>query len=202
MKVSVIGTGYVGLVTGTCLAEQGHRVICADKDVKKIKMLKQGEVPIYEPGLKELIGRNSAAGRLSFTGDTPTAVEASDIIFIAVGTPPGPGGGADLTYVKEAAVNIGQSMRGYRIVVNKSTVPVGTADLVAGILAEQTPYPFDVVSNPEFLREGAAVEDCLHPDRIIVGTRSQRAAEAMRELYRTLGAPVVATDLRSAEMIK
>lgn len=202
MRVAVIGTGYVGLVTGTCLAEHGHRVICVDKVPEKIEALQRGVVPIYEPGLNELIDRNVKAGRLSFTLDTAAAIAAFEIIFIAVGTPPGPEGGADLSSVREAALAIGQAMRGYRVVVNKSTVPVGAADMVAGILAEQTPFPFDVVSNPEFLREGAAVEDCMHPDRIVIGTRSQRAAAVMKDLYRTFDAPIVLTDPRSAEMIK
>ncbi len=202
MKIAVIGTGYVGLVTGTCLAERGHRVVCVDKSPEKIEILNRGEVPIYEPGLKELIERNVAAGRLRFATDTALAAAESEVIFIAVGTPPGPNGEADLSYVREAAQTIGRSMRGYRVIVNKSTVPVGTADLVAGILAGQTHYPFDVVSNPEFLREGAAVEDCLHPDRIVIGTRGERAAGLMKELYRTFDAPVVVTDPRSAEMTK
>lgn len=202
MRVSVIGTGYVGLVTGTCLAEHGHRVICVDQVAEKIETLARGEVPIYEPGLKELIDRNVATRRLNFSRDAAAAVAASEIIFIAVGTPPGRDGDADLSNVKEAALTIGKAMRGYRVVVNKSTVPVGTVDLVAGILAEQTPYPFDVVSNPEFLREGAAVEDCLHPDRIVIGVRSERAAAMMRELYRTFDSPLVITHPRTAEMIK
>lgn len=202
MKVAVIGTGYVGLVTGTCLAEHGHHVICVDKIEGKIAALRAGEVPIYEPGLKEMIDRNVEAKRLSFTTDGASAVGESEVVFIAVGTPPGENGEADLRFVREAAIMIGRSMKGYRVIVNKSTVPVGTTDLVAGIIAENTPYPFDVVSNPEFLREGAAVDDCMHPDRIVIGTRSDRAKEIMTTLYSTFDAPIVVTDPRSAEMIK
>lgn len=202
MKVAVIGTGYVGLVTGTCLAEHGHHVICVDKVEEKIAALRSGVVPIYEPGLKEMIDRNVEAGRLNFTTDGAAAVGDAEVVFIAVGTPPGANGEADLRFVREAATMIGRAMKGYRVVVNKSTVPVGTTDLVAGILAENTVYPFDVVSNPEFLREGAAVEDCLHPDRIVIGTRSKKAEEIMTKLYSTFDAPIVVVDPRSAEMIK
>lgn len=202
MKVAVIGTGYVGLVTGTCLAEHGHHVICVDKVEEKIAALRSGVVPIYEPGLKEMIDRNVGAGRLRFTTDGSAAVGEAEVVFIAVGTPPGANGEADLRYVREAAAMIGRAMKGYRVIVNKSTVPVGTTDLVAGIIAENTAYPFDVVSNPEFLREGAAVEDCLHPDRIVIGTRSKKAQEIMTKLYSTFDAPIVVVDPRSAEMIK
>jgi len=202
MRIAVIGTGYVGLVTGTCLAEHGHQVICVDKVEEKIKTLQAGEVPIYEPGLKEMIERNVQANRLAFTTDGASAVGAAEVVFIAVGTPPGENGEADLRYVREAAAMIGKAMKGYRVIVNKSTVPVGTTDLVAGIIAEHTPYPFDVVSNPEFLREGAAVEDCMHPDRIVIGTRSKRAEAIMASLYSTFDAPLVICDPRSAEMIK
>lgn len=202
MKIAVIGTGYVGLVTGACFADRGHTVICVDKVEQKIDDLKKGIVPIYEPGLKELIDRNVAADRLYFSVDTADAVRQSEVIIIAVGTPPGPGGEPDLSYVRSAAKEIGQAMRGHRVVVTKSTVPVGTTDLVAGILAEHTPYPFDVVSNPEFLREGSAVEDCLNPDRIVIGASNPRGKEAMIELYRTFDAPLVVVDPRSAELIK
>lgn len=202
MNVAVIGTGYVGLVTGTCLAEHGHQVICVDAVQAKINALIEGLVPIYEPGLEELIKRNVAAGRLRFTVDTAAAVAESDVVFIAVGTPPGPDGAADLTYVRDAARSIGRAVTGYRVVVNKSTVPVGTADMVADLIAAETTHPVDVVSNPEFLREGSAVKDAFNPDRIVIGTRSERAAAIMKELYRSLNAPVLVTDPRSSETIK
>lgn len=202
VKVSVVGTGYVGLVTAACLAEHSHHVVCVDKDAGRIEALRAGTVPIYEPGLEDLVARNAAAGRLEFGVDIAAAQASSEMVFIAVGTPPGPDGQADLSSVLEVTAAIRESMDDYCVVVIKSTVPVGTADLVAGILAGQGRFSFDVVANPEFLREGSAVADYLHPHRIVIGTNSEHAAARMVELYRTFGAPLVLTDPRSAEMIK
>jgi UDPglucose 6-dehydrogenase len=205
MKISVIGTGYVGLVTGTCLAETGNDVICMDIDGRKIEMLNSGVVPIYEPGLEELIKRNVAHGRLGFTTDMPLAVKSSDIIFIAVGTPPGEDGSADLKYVLGAAGEIGKYLNGYKVVINKSTVPVGTADKVRAAVLGRTKHKFDVVSNPEFLKEGAAIEDFMKPDRVVIGVDSPKAAALMQELYAPFvrtGRPVLVMDIRSAEMTK
>ncbi len=205
MKIAVIGTGYVGLVTGTCLAESGNDVVCMDIDERKIGMLNSGKVPIYEPGLEELIQRNTAHGRLSFTTDMKEAVRRSDVIFIAVGTPPGEDGSADLKHVLGAAREIGSHMNGYRIVVNKSTVPVGTGDKVRAAIASRTRHKFDVVSNPEFLKEGAAIEDFMKPDRVVVGVSDPKAAQVMQELYAPFvrtGRPILIMDIRSAEMTK
>lgn len=205
MKISVIGTGYVGLVTGTCLAESGNHVICMDIDSGKIGMLREGMVPIYEPGLEELIKRNVAYGRLSFTNEISHAVKNSDIIFIAVGTPPGEDGSADLKYVIKAALEIGRHMNGYKVVVNKSTVPVGTGDKVKAAIESKTRHRFDVVSNPEFLKEGAAIDDFMKPDRVVVGAESPKAAALMQELYSPFvrtGKPILIMDIRSAEMTK
>jgi UDPglucose 6-dehydrogenase len=205
MKVSVIGTGYVGLVTGTCLAESGNDVICMDVDAKKIGMLNSGEVPIYEPGLEELIKRNAASGRLSFTMDMVRAVRSAELIFIAVGTPPGDDGSADLKYVIGAAKEIGKYMNGYKIVINKSTVPVGTGDKVKAAITSLTKHKFDVVSNPEFLKEGAAVEDFMKPDRVVIGVESAKAKEIMQDLYAPLirkGDRILIMDIKSAEMTK
>lgn len=205
MKIAVIGTGYVGLVTGTCFAESGNDVICMDVDERKIGMLNGGQVPIYEPGLEELIKRNMEHGRLSFTTDLTVAVRKSDIIFIAVGTPPGEDGSADLQYVLDAARSIGRNMNGYKVVVNKSTVPVGTGDRVRKAVASATKHRFDVVSNPEFLKEGAAIEDFMKPDRVVVGAESPKAAAIMQELYAPFvrtGKPVLVMDIRSSEMTK
>lgn len=205
MKVSVIGTGYVGLVTGTCLAESGNDVICMDIDARKIEMLNSGQVPIYEPGLEELIKRNSSHGRLTFTTDMSAAVKKSDIIFIAVGTPPDEDGSADLKYVLGAAKEIGTHMNRYKIVVNKSTVPVGTADKVRSAIQKKTKMKFDVVSNPEFLKEGAAIEDFMKPDRIVIGVDSTKAADLMKELYAPFVRtehPIIVMDVRSSEMTK
>jgi UDPglucose 6-dehydrogenase len=205
MRISVIGTGYVGLVTGTCLAESGNDVICMDIDKAKIEKLNNGIVPIYEPGLEELIKRNKSHGRLSFTPDMKHAVRNGDIIFIAVGTPPGEDGSADLKHVIDAARQIGTHMNGYKVVINKSTVPVGTGDKVKAAVAGRTRYKFDVVSNPEFLKEGAAIEDFMKPDRVVVGAESPKAIALMQELYgpfvRT-GKPILVMDIRSAEMTK
>jgi UDPglucose 6-dehydrogenase len=205
MKISVIGTGYVGLVTGTCLAESGNDVVCMDIDKKKIEMLKAGIVPIYEPGLEELIKRNMLHERLRFTTEMSLAVKSSDIIFIAVGTPPGDDGSADLKYVINVAREIGKHMNGYKVVVNKSTVPVGTGERVKVAVAGKTRFKFDVVSNPEFLKEGAAVDDFMKPDRVVIGADSARAREIMQDLYSSFvrkGDRTLVMDIRSAEMTK
>lgn len=205
MKISVIGTGYVGLVAGTCLAEMGNDVICVDNNIEKVRQLSQGIVPIYEPGLEELIKVNISEGRLSFTDDLDYAVKNSLICFIAVGTPQGDDGSCDLTYVLNAAKSIAESMDGYRVIVNKSTVPVGTAEKVKEIIQSVTPHEFDVVSNPEFLKQGAAVDDFLKPDRVIIGSESQKATEIMQEVYSPFlrtGNPIIIINIRSAEMSK
>ncbi|OGW33774.1 MAG: UDP-glucose 6-dehydrogenase [Nitrospirae bacterium GWC2_56_14] len=205
MKISVIGTGYVGLVTGTCLAESGSDVTCMDIDKKKIDLLNAGSVPIYEPGLEELIKRNVAHGRLRFTTDIRSAVKKADVVFIAVGTPPGEDGSADLKYVLGAARDIGAHLAGYTVVINKSTVPVGTGDKVRAAIAGKTKHKFDVVSNPEFLKEGAAIEDFMKPDRVVIGVDSPKAAALMQELYAPFvrtGKPILIMDVRSAEMTK
>ncbi len=205
MKISIIGTGYVGLVTGTCFAESGNNVICMDIDERKIEILDSGSVPIYEPGLDELVKRNVAHGRLSFTTDMAHAVKNAELIFIAVGTPPGEDGSADLKYVLGVARELGRHMNGYKVVVNKSTVPVGTGDKVRAAVASKTRHKFDVVSNPEFLKEGAAIEDFMKPDRVVVGSDSPKASELMNELYAPFvrtGKPILIMDIRSAEMTK
>jgi len=205
MKISIIGTGYVGLVTGTCLAESGNDVICMDINQEKIEKLSAGIIPIHEPGLEELIKRTVAYKRLTFTTDMAQAVKRSNIIFIAVGTPPGENGAADLNYVLKAAEEIGTYMNGYKIIVNKSTVPVGTGDKVRAVIAGKTKHKYDVVSNPEFLKEGAAIEDFMKPDRIVIGAESPRAIKIMRELYASLirkGDRILVMDMRSAEMTK
>jgi UDPglucose 6-dehydrogenase len=205
MKIAVVGTGYVGLVAGTCLAESGNDVICVDVDERKIRALKAGELPIYEPGLEELLHRNTKAGRLSFTTQLAEAVGPSQVVFIAVGTPQGESGDADLRYVLAAAEGIGRALRQYTVVVDKSTVPVGTADKVREVISQVTSVEFDVVSNPEFLKEGAALEDFLKPDRVVIGTSSERARRIMGQLYapfvRTEN-PILYMDARSAEMTK
>lgn len=207
MRVTMVGTGYVGLVSGACFADFGHQVICVDKDVGKIDRLHQGIMPIFEPGLEDLVESNVKAGRLSFTTDLNEAVKDADTVFIAVGTPSRRGDGhADLSYVEQAAREIAEHMRGYTVVVNKSTVPVGTGDLVESIMAEVNPTgDFSVVSNPEFLREGAAIGDFKRPDRVVVGTEDERARQVMRELYRPLflnETPILFTDRRTSELIK
>lgn len=207
MKIGVVGTGYVGLVSGTCFAEFGIDVTCVDKDSRKIDMLKAGGIPIYEPGLDDLVAKQVKAGRLRFTTDLAEAVREADAVFIAVGTPPSViDGQADLTYVFQAAEEIAQHLNGYTIIVNKSTVPVGTARKVEEIVRKANPNAdFDVVSNPEFLREGAAIDDFLRPDRVVVGTTSERARAVMRELYRPLyinETPMVMTTPESSEIIK
>ncbi len=203
-RITVIGTGYVGLVTGTCLADLGNKVIGLDIDERKIAMLKQGKVPIFEPGLEEMLRRNMEAGRLSFTTSYEEALKDAEFVFIAVGTPEGVDGEADLRYVRMAAESIAEVMDHPMIIVNKSTVPVGTGDFVADIIRkhQKEPTPFWVVSNPEFLREGSAVNDFLNPDRIVLGSTDQEAAEKVAQLYLPLRAPIMITDLRTAEMIK
>jgi len=204
MKLTIIGTGYVGLVTGACFAEVGHTVICVDNDLKKVAMLREGGIPIYEPGLEDMVKRNVAAGRLRFTGSTAEGVEQSDVVFIAVPTPPQPDGSVDLSYIERVARDIASAMTSYKIVVDKSTVPVKTGEKVAETIKRycKARVEFDVVSNPEFLREGFAVEDLMKPDRIVVGVGSPRPAAAMRELYTPFNAPIIVTDINSAELIK
>lgn len=204
MKLTIIGTGYVGLVTGTCFAEVGHHVVCVDNDEAKIKTLKAGGIPIYEPGLDELVEKNVKAGRLSFTSSTAEGVAKSDIIFIAVPTPPQPDGSVDLSFIEKVAREIAAAMTSYKIVVDKSTVPVKTGDKVAETIKRycKSQVDFDVVSNPEFLREGFAVEDLMKPDRVVVGVRSERPVAAMKELYAPFDAPIIITDINSAELIK
>ncbi|MGV0908950.1 UDP-glucose dehydrogenase family protein [Martelella sp. FOR1707] len=207
MKIAMIGTGYVGLVSGVCFSDFGHEVVCVDKDPAKLDMLRAGQVPIYEPGLQELMARNMESGRLHFSSDLPAAVSEADAVFIAVGTPARRGDGhADLTYVFAAAEEIAQAIDDYTVVVTKSTVPVGTNRQVQEIIARANPQAdFDVASNPEFLREGAAIDDFMRPDRVVVGVQHERAAEVMGEIYRPLflrDFPIVTTDLESAEMIK
>ena len=203
-RIAIIGTGYVGLVTGTCFAELGNSVICLDNDARKIDVLKRGEAPFYEPQLLEMIVRNQHAGRLAFSNDVEAGVRDSEIIFIAVGTPMGVDGNADLSAVRAVAATIGRALNEPKIVVSKSTVPVETGEMVSSIISENSTESFhvDVVSNPEFLREGSAVSDFMQPDRIVVGTNSAQAEAVMRDLYASLDAPVVVTDVRTSEMIK
>src|SRR5690242_13693033 len=204
MNICVVGTGYVGLVTGAVFADLGNEVICLDNQQEKIAELRAGRMPIYEPGLEEMVARNVADGRLSFSTDLADAVRRSVIVFITVGTPPKSDGQTDLTAVGEVARAIGEAMERYTVVVNKSTVPVGTGDFVRDIIArhQKTPVPFDVVSNPEFLREGSAIEDTLRPDRIVIGAPTQQVAMSLLELYAPLERPMIITDVPSAEMIK
>ncbi|EHQ25397.1 UDP-glucose dehydrogenase family protein [Mucilaginibacter paludis] len=205
MKIAVVGTGYVGLVTGTCLAETGNQVICVDINAEKVKMMQDGKLPIYEPGLDILFHRNIGQGRLHFTTNLGEAIEEAQIIFLALPTPPGGDGSADLSYVLGAAKDIGKLIKDYKVVVTKSTVPVGTADKVRAAMDSQTKVPFDVVSNPEFLREGVAVEDFMKPDRVVIGTTSERARKIMGELYAPYvrqGNPVIFMDERSSELTK
>ena len=207
MKIAVVGSGYVGLVLGACLAENGNTVACVDKDALKVATLKSGKMPIYEPGLEEIVLRNQHEDRLSFTTDLPSAVKASDIVFIAVGTPQGEDGAADLQHVLAVAKSIGRALEKYTVIVDKSTVPVGTAKKVRDAIASQTTQPFSVVSNPEFLKQGAAIEDFMKPDRVVIGVeeKDERAAALMKELYgpftRT-GAPILTMSTASAELCK
>ena len=205
MKITVVGTGYVGLVTGTCFAESGNQVMCVDNDHQKVEDLQAGKIPIYEPGLEELVDRNVKGGRLHFTTDLASAVSESEITFIAVGTPQSDDGSCDLTAVKIVAAEIGAAMTGPQIIVNKSTVPVGTADLVTTILKSKTEFQVEVVSNPEFLKEGAAIDDFMKPDRVVIGTNSIEASEKMKDLYSPFvrtGKPLMVMDPPSAELTK
>ncbi|HEU5068945.1 MAG TPA: UDP-glucose/GDP-mannose dehydrogenase family protein [Verrucomicrobiae bacterium] len=204
MKIAIIGTGYVGLVTGTCFAEVGHTVTCVDNDEAKVRLLQAGGIPIYEPGLEELVRKNVAAGRLQFTSSTADGVARSDVIFIAVPTPPLPDGNVDLSFIEHVARDIAAAMASYKIIVDKSTVPVKTGEKVAETIKRYSKarVEFDVVSNPEFLREGFAVDDLMHPDRIVVGVASQRPVPAMKEIYQPFNAPIIITDINSAELIK
>jgi len=205
MKITVIGTGYVGLVTGTCFAETGNKVTCVDIDKAKVDKLSSGQITIYEPGLEKIFLRNTKEGRLVFTTNLEEVLEASEIIFLALPTPPGADGSADLKYVLGVADQMGKLMKGYKVVVNKSTVPVGTADKVREAIAKNYKGEFDVVSNPEFLREGVAVEDFMKPDRVVIGTKSEQAKKVMTELYAPFvrqGNPLIFMDERSSELTK
>lgn len=204
-NICIVGSGYVGLVAGACFAESGRTVICVDNDVTKIKKLKSGIIPIYEPGLEELIKKNCAKKRLSFTTSLKDGVQKSDIIFIAVGTPPGEDGSADLRYVLAVAEGIKKYINGYKIIVDKSTVPVGTGEKVKQVLSGQSKYQFDIVSNPEFLKEGAALDDFFKPDRVVIGCETEQAKKAMEYLYSPFvrtGAPILFMDIKAAEMTK
>ena len=205
MRIAVIGTGYVGLVVGACFAETGNDVVCVDRDAQKIRTLNRGKIPIYEPGLEELVRRNRAEKRLIFTTSLPEAVKKAEVVFIAVGTPMGEDGSADLQHVLGAAREVARAMTGYKVIVDKSTVPAGTSELVRAAMEEETSQPFSVVSNPEFLKQGAAVEDFLKPDRVVIGATDARAAEIMTDLYRPFtrtGAPIMVMDPASAELCK
>ena len=205
MNISVVGTGYVGLVAGSCFAESGNDVWCVDNDAGKIEKLRSGHVPFYEPGLPEIIERNLREERLTFTTDLDAAVKKSLVIFIAVGTPSASNGAADLSAVFDVVEGIGRAMDRYKVIVVKSTVPVGTIEKIREILKKETKHPFDLVSNPEFLKQGAAVEDFMKPDRVVVGTDDVRAAEILRDLYAPFvrtGSPVMIVDIRTAELLK
>ena len=207
MNISIIGTGYVGLVSGACFADFGHSVVCVDSDARRVDRLLAGEVPFFEPGLAELVQRNTSAGRLRFTTSTAEAVRGSSVVFLAVGTPETAGGAADLSQIATAAASIAAALDGYQIIVTKSTVPVGTGEWLEGQIRMHAAHPvdIDIVSNPEFLREGAAIGDFMRPDRVVIGTSSARAAAVMREVYRPLfllETPIVLTDVATAEMIK
>jgi len=205
MKIAVIGTGYVGLVAGACFAESGNDVVCVDRDESKIRLLRGGKMPIYEPGLEELVRRNRHESRLTFTTMLPKAVRGAAIAFIAVGTPQDEDGSADLQHVLEVARDVARAMNGYKVIVNKSTVPVGTAVRVREVIRRETTHPFSVVSNPEFLKQGAAIDDFLKPDRVVIGAEDPRAREIMQELYAPFmrtGAPIMMMDCASAELAK
>ena len=205
MKICVLGTGYVGLVAGACLADMGNKVICVDNNIQKLDLLKQGIIPIYEPGLEDLVKSNTNENRLSFSNNLDKAVKESEVCFIAVGTPQYEDGSADLHYVMDVAKEIALAMNGYKVIVDKSTVPVGTADKVAEIIKANTSHPFDVVSNPEFLKQGNAVDDFLYPDRVVIGSNSEQATKIMQEIYapflRTANR-IILMDVKSAEMTK
>ena len=205
MKIAVVGTGYVGLVAGACFAESGNDVICVDRDEAKIRLLRKGRMPIYEPGLDEMVNRNRLEHRLTFTTTLGKAVRDSAIIFIAVGTPQGEDGSADLQHVLGVARDIARAMNGYKVIVDKSTVPVGTTNKVREVIRRETTHPFSVVSNPEFLKQGAAIEDFMKPDRVVIGAEDPRASELMLELYQPFtrtGAPIMVMDCASAELTK
>ena len=205
MNITVIGTGYVGLVAGACLADMGNQVICVDNNLDKLNKLKKGIIPIYEPGLEELVKSNVLEGRLEFSADIESAVKVSEVCFIAVGTPLGEDGSADLQYVFGVAESIAKAMNGYKVIVDKSTVPVGTAEKVTELIKANTNFPFDVVSNPEFLKQGNAVDDFLSPDRVIIGSNSDKATQIMQEIYAPFfrtGNRVIVMDVKSAEMTK
>ena len=205
MNIAVVGTGYVGLVAGACFAESGNDVTCVDKDAAKIQTLEDGRMPIYEPGLEEIVRRNRQEGRLAFTTDLAESVRRAEIIFIAVGTPQGEDGSADLTHVLQVAREVARAMNGYKVIVDKSTVPVGTSEKVREVISQETDHPFSVVSNPEFLKQGAAIEDFMKPDRVVIGSEDARATEIMLELYAPFtrtGAPIMVMDCASAELAK
>ena len=203
MKLSIIGSGYVGLTTGACFAEVGHEVLCVDNNEEKVRTLLEGKIPIYEPGLEEVVVRNVASGKLRFTSDTTEGVSFGDVIFIAVPTPPNDDGSVDLSYIEKVAREIAPAIDAYKVIVDKSTVPVKTGEKVTETIKRYAPdADFDVVSNPEFLREGCAVDDLLHPDRIVIGANSERALQRMQKIYEPFVAPVLVTDINSAELIK
>jgi UDPglucose 6-dehydrogenase len=204
MKIAIIGSGYVGLVTGACFAEMGHEVICVDNDERKVKALQNGKIPIYEPGLEQLVQRNVSAHRLQFTGSIEQGVDNSEVVFIAVPTPPQIDGSVDLTYIERVAREIASVLKEYRVIVDKSTVPVKTGEKVTDTIRRYSKMnvDFDVVSNPEFLREGCAVADLLEPDRIVIGSNSERALAIMKRVYEPFMAPIMVTDINSAELIK
>jgi len=207
MNICVVGTGYVGLVTGACFAEFGLKVTCVDNDMSKIDMLKDGKIPIYEPGLEEMVSKNTKSGNLAFTTDISGAVQKALVVFIAVGTPPKKDGSADLSYVEKVAGSIAENMNGYKVIVTKSTVPVGTGEKIRSIVSrsQREKVDFDIVSNPEFLREGSAIEDFMHPNRVVIGANSDQAMAIMKDLYSPLyliETPIVLTNVETAEMIK
>ena len=205
MKLAVVGTGYVGLVTGTCFAETGNQVTCVDIDINKVERLRNGEIPIYEPGLDVLFDRNVAEGRLTFTTNLQEGIKDAEVIFLALPTPPGEDGSADLKYILGVANDLGPILENYAVIIDKSTVPVGTAEKVHAAIAKNAKVDFDVISNPEFLREGVAVEDFMKPDRVVIGTTSEKAQKMMEKLYAPLvrqGNPIIFMDERSAEMTK
>jgi len=204
MNISIIGTGHVGLISGACFAERGHKVLCVDSDERKIKLLKSQKMPIYEPGLEEVVLRNMKAGRLKFGGSNADAVAFGKVVFISVPTPPTASGGADLSYIESVSRDIAAALTEYRLIVEKSTVPVRTGGHVSSVIGKYAKkgVEFDVASNPEFLREGSAIEDTLHPDRIVFGVETSRAEEVLRDVYKPFKAPIVVTDIKSAELIK